>query len=190
MQNANNEIDRYNLQPKKFIMWLFLISSTIFFAGLTSGFIVYTGSGRVLNVQLPKIFGYSTIVIILSSLTLYWASQQTKRLNFANQRIGLWLTFFLGIAFIAMQIYGWKIWTGLGAYFINSNASISFVYAFTFLHILHILAGLIIIITALVSSYGKLPNVINSFRMQITSIFWHFVDILWIYLYLFLLLNQ
>lgn len=190
MQNSNNEIDRHNLQPKKFIMWLFLISSVIFFAGLTSGFIVYTGSGRVLNVQLPKMFGYSTIVILLSSLTLYWASQQTKRLNFKNQRIGLWLTFFLGIAFIAMQIYGWKVWTDLGVYFINSNASISFVYAFTFLHILHILAGLIIIITALVSSYGKVPSVVNSFRMQITSIFWHFVDILWIYLYLFLLLNQ
>ncbi|ADY53160.1 cytochrome c oxidase, subunit III [Pseudopedobacter saltans DSM 12145] len=190
MQNSGNDIDRHNLQPKKFIMWLFLISSIIFFAGLTSGFIVYTGSGRVLNVQLPKIFGYSSIVILLSSATLYWASQQTKRLNFTNQRIGLWLTFFLGIAFIAMQIYGWKVWTELGVYFINSNASISFVYAFTFLHILHILAGLIIIITALVSSYGKVPNVINSFRMQITSIFWHFVDILWIYLYLFLLLNQ
>jgi len=190
MQDVNKEVDRYNLQPKKFIMWLFLISSIIFFAGLTSGFIVYTGSGRVLNVQLPKIFGYSTIVILLSSLSLYWASQQTKRLNFRNQKIGLWLTFILGIVFIGMQIYGWKVWTALGVYFINTNASISFVYAFTFLHILHILAGLIIIITALVSSYGKLPNVINSFRMQITSIFWHFVDILWIYLYLFLLLNQ
>ncbi|MFD1628728.1 cytochrome c oxidase subunit 3 [Pseudopedobacter beijingensis] len=189
-QHINNEVDKYNLQPKKFIMWLFVVSSVIFFAGLTSGFIVYTGSGRVLNVQLPKVFGYSTIVIFLSSMSLYWASQQTKKGNFGKQRLGLWLTFLLGVVFIAMQIHGWKVWIGLGAYFINSNASISFVYAFTFLHILHILAGLVIIITALVSSYGKLPGVINGFRMQLTSIFWHFVDILWIYLYLFLLLNQ
>lgn len=192
MQNLNKEVDRYNLQPKKFIMWLFMISSIIFFAGLTSGFIVYSGDGvgKTLNVALPQAFIYSTIVIVLSSASMHWAYLQTKRLKFANQRLGLWLTLLLGIVFIAMQVYGWSVWTNLGVFFINSNATISFVYAFTFLHIIHILAGLIIIITALISSYKKLPNVINLFRMEIASIFWHFVDILWIYLYVFLLLNQ
>lgn len=192
MQNLNKEVDRYNLQPKKFIMWLFMISSIIFFAGLTSGYIVYSGdgAGRTLNVQLPKAFMYSTAIIILSSITLHWSYIQTKRLKFGNQRLGLWLTLLLGITFIGMQIYGWSVWTGLGVFFINSNATISFVYAFTLLHIIHILAGLIILCTALVSNYRKSPNVINLFRMEIASIFWHFVDILWIYLYVFLLLNQ
>ncbi len=192
MQGLNNETDRHNLQPKKFILWLFIVSSIIFFAGLTSGFIVYSGDGpgKTLNVQLPKIFIYSTIVIIISSCTLHYSYVKTKRLKFAQQRLGLWLTFILGLLFIGMQIYGWTVWTKLGVYFINSNASISFVYAFTFFHILHIIAGLIIIITALSSSYKKLPNVTNLFRMEIASIFWHFVDIIWIYLYLFLLLNQ
>ncbi|RRN77969.1 heme-copper oxidase subunit III [Pseudoxanthomonas sp. SGD-10] len=190
MQNLTDNTDRYNLQPKKFIAWLFIISSCIFFAGLTSGFIVYSGTGKTLNVQLPKVFGYSTLVILLSSVTLHWAYASTKKMKFGAQRLGLWLTFFLGILFIAMQVYGWYVWTGLGVFFTNSNATISFVYAFTFLHIIHILAGLIVIITALVGSYRKLPHVINKFRMEITSIFWHFVDILWIYLYVFLLLNQ
>lgn len=192
MKNLNKEVDRYNLQPKKFIMWLFMISSIIFFAGLTSGYIVYSGdgAGRTLNVQLPKAFMYSTAIIILSSITLHWSYLQTKRLKFGNQRLGLWLTLLLGIVFIGMQIYGWSVWTGLGVFFINSNATISFVYAFTLLHIIHILAGLIILVTALVSNYKKSPNVINLFRMEIASIFWHFVDILWIYLYVFLLLNQ
>ncbi len=187
----NKDIDRYNLQPKKFILWLFIVSSIIFFAGLTSGFIVYTGdAGKTLNVQLPNVFIYSTAVIILSSLTLHWSFLQAKKLRFTQQRIGLWLTFILGVVFISLQIYGWTVWTNLGVFFINSNASISFVYAFTFLHIIHIIAGLIILITALIGSYGNLPNVKNTFRMEISSIFWHFVDILWIYLYLFLLLNQ
>jgi cytochrome c oxidase subunit III len=192
MQSINNEVDRYNLQPKKFIMWLFMISSIIFFAGLTSGFIVYSGdgAGKSLNVPLPKAFIYSTVIIIISSFTLHWSYLQTKRLKFEGQKLGLWITLVLGIIFIGMQIYGWAVWTDLGIFFINSNASISFVYVFTLTHILHIIAGLIIILTALASSYKKLPNVTNLFRMEIASIFWHFVDILWIYLYVFLLLSQ
>lgn len=192
MQNVNNEVDRYNLQPKKFIMWLFMISSIIFFAGLTSGFIVYSGdgAGKILNVPLPKTFIYSTIVIIISSFSLHWSYLQTKRLKFQNQKIGLWITLILGMLFIGLQIYGWAVWADLGIYFINSNASISFVYVFTLFHILHIVAGLIIILAALGSSYKKMPNVTNLFRMEIAAIFWHFVDILWIYLYVFLLLNQ
>ena len=192
MTNKNIETDRYNFQPKKFIMWLWMISSMIFFAGLTSGYIVYSGdgAGKTLNVPLPRTFVYSTIIIIISSITMHWAYLQTKRLKFANQKTGLWLTLVLGIVFIAMQIYGWAVWTDMGVFFINSNATISFVYAFTFLHIIHILAGIVIIITALISSYRRLPNAVNLFRMEVSSIFWHFVDILWIYLYVFLLLNQ
>ena len=192
MQSMNNEVDRYNLHPKKFIMWLFMISSIIFFAGLTSGFIVYSGdgAGKSLNVPLPKAFIYSTVIIIISSFTLHWSYLQTKRLKFEGQKLGLWITLVLGLIFIGMQIYGWMVWTDLGIFFINSNASVSFVYVFTLFHILHIIAGLIIILTALASSYKKLPNVTNLFRMEIASIFWHFVDILWIYLYVFLLLSQ
>ncbi len=192
MMVANKELDRHNLQPKKFILWLFIVSSMIFFAGLTSGFIVYSGAGlrKSLNVSLPNVFIYSTVVILASSLTLHLAFLSAKRLKFGLQRLWLWTTFILGVVFIVLQVYGWSVWTNLGVYFINSNATISFVYAFTLFHIVHILAGLIMLITALVSSYGKVPNVTNTFRMEISSIFWHFVDILWIYLYLFLLLNQ
>lgn len=192
MMMLNKEMDRHNLQPKKFILWLFIVSSIIFFAGLTSGFIVYSEDrvGKSLNVALPQVFVYSTIVIVISSFTLHLAFLNAKRLKFAMQRLWLWITLILGIAFIGLQVYGWAVWTNLGVYFINSNATISFVYAFTLFHIVHIIAGLIMIITALISSYGKVPNVTNTFRMEISSIFWHFVDILWIYLYLFLLLNQ
>lgn len=192
MLSKRIETDNYNFQPKKFIMWLYMISSLIFFAGLTSGFIVYSGdgAGKTLNVPLPKTFMYSTVIILISSITMHWAYIQAKKSKSTNQQIGLWLTLLLGIGFIAMQVYGWSVWTNMGVFFINSNATISFVYVFTFLHIIHILAGLVIIITALVSSYRKLPAAINLFRMEISSIFWHFVDILWIYLYVFLLLNQ
>nr|WP_294896910.1 cytochrome c oxidase subunit 3 [uncultured Pedobacter sp.] len=188
----NTDLDRHNLQPKKFILWLFIVSSIIFFAGLTSGFIVYagSGSGKSLNVDLPKVFIYSTIVIVISSLTMHKAFLSAKSLQFAKQKLWLWVTFVLGLVFIGLQVYGWMVWTNLGLFFVNSNASISFVYAFTLFHIIHIIAGLVMILTAIRSSYGPVPNVKNTFRMEISSIFWHFVDIVWIYLYLFLLLNH
>ena len=188
----NNDLDRHSLQPKKFVLWLFIVSSIIFFAGLTSGFIVYAGDGggKSLNVDLPKAFIYSTILIVLSSLTMHKAVLSTKKLRFAKQKLWLWLTLVLGLGFIGLQVYSWTVWTNLGIFFVNSNATITFVYAFTLFHIVHIVAGLIMILTAIKSSYGPVPNVKNTFRMEITSIFWHFVDIVWIYLYLFLLLNQ
>ena len=192
MPKYPQETDRYNLQPKKFIVWLFMISSFIFFAGLTSGFIVYAGDSlaKQLSIKMPQAFLYSTILVVASSITLQWAYIQTKRLNFAKQRTGLYITLVLGLAFIGSQIYGWIVLTNLGAFFTSSNASISFVYVFTLFHILHIIAGLILMIGAVSSSYKSVPNVLNLFRMEITIVFWHFVDILWIYLYVFLLLNQ
>lgn len=188
----NSNLDKENFQPKKFVLWLFIVSSVIFFAGLTSGFIVYAGdgAGKSLNVDLPQAFIYSTVVILISSITMHMAVLNTKRQKCGQQKLWLWLTFVLGLGFISLQIYGWTVWTNLGIYFVNSNATISFVYAFTLFHVVHILAGLIMIITAIKSSYGPVPNKKNAFRMDITSIFWHFVDIVWIYLYLFLLLNQ
>jgi cytochrome c oxidase subunit 3 len=183
--------DKVNLGAKKFNMWLFLITSSMLFAALSSGFIVYSGkAGHGLNYILPVAFRFSTAVIIISSGTLFLASRAAKQLNLAKQRLFLWLTFLLGVAFFCLQLYAWHIMVTDGVYFINTNASISFVYVFTGLHLLHIIAGLIVLLVALFGAYKKIPPVRNLYRMEMTSIFWHFLDIIWIYLYVFLLLNQ
>ncbi|QJD95659.1 heme-copper oxidase subunit III [Mucilaginibacter robiniae] len=183
---------KLNLAPKRFNMWIFIFTSFMFFAALTSAFIVYSGSkGHALNVILPKAFMFSTAAIILSSSTVYMATQAAKGLQFAKQRLYLWLTLALGIIFFVIQIYGWYVLAfRMNVYFINPNASQSFIYVFSGMHLLHILAGLVLIIVSLVGTYRKTPQVINLFRMEMGSIFWHFVDIIWIYLYVFLLLNQ
>ena len=95
--------DKLNLGAKKFNMWIFIFTSFMFFAALTSGFIVYVGgqkSGKGLDIQLPNAFIYSTTVIILSSITLYLASTAAKRLQFEKQRLFLWLTILLGICLL------------------------------------------------------------------------------------------
>lgn len=191
MAQAQQE-DKLNLAPKKFNMWIFIFTSFMFFAALTSGFIVYSGgTGHGIHAKMPSAFMYSTAAIILSSITMYMASAAAKGLQFAKQRMYLWLTIALGIAFFAIQIYAWYVLvTQMGIYFSNPNASQSFIYVFTGMHLIHILAGLFLLANTLWRSYRNTPQVKNLFNMQLSSIFWHFVDIIWIYLYVFLLLNQ
>jgi cytochrome c oxidase subunit 3 len=183
--------DKLNLAPKKFNMWLFIFTSFMFFAALTSGFIVYSGgSGKGIKINLPHAFIYSTMVVVLSSVTMFIASRAAKHLQFAKQRLFLWLTVLLGFVFLGIQVYAWKLLINMGVYFINPNASQSFIYVFTATHLLHIIAGIGLLFNALSGSYKNIPQVKNLFRMEFSGIFWHFVDIIWIYLYVFLLLNQ
>jgi cytochrome c oxidase subunit III len=192
MAQIQQEKDRLNLAPKKFVMWLFVFASFMIFAAFTSGFIVYAGGkGHGLNVRLPDIFRYNTAVLILSSITLFLASRAAKRLELQKQRLFLWLTFALGVVFCCLQVDGWYILTNkMGIYFVDPNASRSFIYILTGVHMVHIFAGLMFLIGALITSYRNKPQAINLYRMEISSIFWHFLDIMWIYLYVFLLLNQ
>lgn len=184
--------DRLNLGAKKFNMWIFIFTSFMFFAALSSGFIVYAGGkGHALNVQLPHAFLYSTIVIVMSSITLFLASRAAKGLELGKQQLFLWFTFFLGCVFFALQIYACYVLTyKMGIYFTDSNASHTFVFVFCGMHLLHIIAALIVVLVTIRSTYKNVPQVTNLYKMEMTSIFWHFLDIIWIYLYVFLLLNQ
>jgi cytochrome c oxidase subunit 3 len=183
--------DKLSLAPKKFNMWIFIFTSFMFFAALTSGFIVYSGGrGHGIHIILPHAFIYSTTCMVLSSVTLFIASTAAKRLQFVKQRLYLWLTILLGTLFLVIQVYAWSLLIQMGVYFVNNNASQSFIYVFTGMHLVHIIAGLLLLANTLKGSYSNIPQVKNLFRMEMSSIFWHFVDIIWIYLYVFLLLNQ
>ena len=186
------EQDKLNLRAKKFMMWLFIVTSFILFAGLTSAFIVYTAGNpnRGIKIILPQLFIYSTAVIILSSVALHMAYYYAKRMQLMKQKVYLLATIVLGILFFVMQLGAWQTLIDQGVYFVNQNASQSFIYVFTGMHLLHILAGLVMVINSYAGAVKRIPQLKNIFRLEVTSIFWHFIDILWIYLYVFLLLNQ
>lgn len=192
MAQLQQDKDRLDLAPKKFNMWLFVFTSFMMFAALTSGFIVYSGGSKAhgIKIILPQAFLYSTIVIAVSSVTMFLASRAAKRLEFDKQRMFLTVTTLLGVAFFALQVYAMSVLIKMGVYFVNDNASQSFIYVFAGMHLLHIIAGLALLIYTLTGSYKNMGQTKNLFRMEFASIFWHFVDIIWIYLYVFLLLNQ
>lgn len=192
MAQIQQDRDKINLNAKRFNMWIFVFVSFMLFAAFSSGFIVYAGGkGHGLNVILPKSFLYSTLVLVTSSITLFAASRAAKQLNLGMQQLMLWLTIGLGIVFFALQVYGWYILSyKMQVYLTDPNASRSFVYVITMAHLLHIIGGLIWLGSALRGSIKGIPQVKNLYRMEMASIFWHFLDIIWIYLYVFLLLNQ
>lgn len=183
--------DTFDPKPRKFIVWLFVVTSTIMFAGFTSYYLVFAASkGKGHGLVLPDAFIYSSIVIIASSITLFLAAKALKKLNFGLQRNLLWVTVILAIVFGVMQFNAWGSMVRTGATLVGNNAAISFIYVVSGMHLLHIIAGVGLIISALAGSYKNIPTAKSQYRMEIASIFWHFIDILWIYLYVFLLLNR
>lgn len=192
MAQLQQDKDRLDLAPKKFNMWLFVFASFMMFAALTSGFIVYSGGNKAhgIKIILPQAFIYSTIVILISSITMFLASRAAKQSQFKKQRLFLSVTAILGIAFFALQLYAFSVLVHMGVYFINNNASQSFIYVFVGMHLLHIVAGVVMLFYTLSGSFKNMGQAKNVYRMEFASIFWHFVDIIWIYLYVFLLLNQ
>lgn len=179
-------------KAKKFNLWLGMVGMFMMFAALSSGFIVYTASGvdKGIKTLLPQTFIYSTIVILVSSLTVSMAYKAAKKGDTAKQKLYLWITIVLGLVFFGLQVDSWRILTDHGVYFINNNASQSFVYVFTGLHLAHIIAGIFVLVRVLLGVSQHIPQDNNVFRMDLATIFWHFLDLLWIYIYVFLLLNQ
>lgn len=193
MELVNNEEEILRRRKaKKFSLWLGLIGMFMMFASLSSGFIVYTASGvdKGIKTLLPNTFIYSTIVIILSSVTMHFANSAAKKEQLSKQKMLLFTTILLGVLFFVLQVHAWGVLTERGVYFINNNASQSFIYIFTGLHLAHIIGGLVVLLRCILGVYQKISFSNNLFRMELAVIFWHFLDLVWIYLYVFLLLNQ
>ncbi len=182
---------KFDAKPKKFVVWLFVVSSTIMFGGWTSYYIVFAASkGKGHGLVLPDAFMYSTAVLVLSSVFLFLSTRALRNGDRSRQRLFLWVTMALGLVFAFLQYQGWASLYQSGAALINNNAAISLIYVVSGFHLLHIFAGICFILNSLVGSYKDIPSDKAIYRQEITSIFWHFIDILWIYLYVFLLLNS
>ena len=191
-QYTQNKEELTQQKAKKFNLWLGMIGMFMMFAALSSGFIVYTAGGidRGIKTLLPDAFIYSTVLIVLSSVTMQLAYGAARKTAFSKQKLLLIATILLGIGFFVMQVHAWGILSDRGVVFVNTNASQSFIYVFTGMHLAHIIAGILVLVRALIGRMRNIAQVKNVFRMDLAALFWHFLGILWIYIYVFLLLNQ
>lgn len=178
-------------RAKKMMLWFGIISLIMSFAGLTSAFIVSSSREDWLSdFVLPSSFTYSTLIIFLSSIFLY-AAKQTLKKNQAVTTTSLLIgVLVLGIAFIYSQILGFNQIISSGYNFTGptSNITMSYVYIIAVVHIVHVLAGIICLIVVIINQLNKKYSSENTLGFDLASTFWHFVDILWLYLFFFLYL--
>lgn len=186
---------RFVIHPAKFILWLFIVSIILFFGGLTSAYIVLKGIqlDKVpprwnAEFDLPVLFWYNTATIIISSVTIQWAVWMAKKSDFDRARIGLLLTFFLGVLFVIGQIFAWVKLYGHGVFLASNNSAESFLYVLTGSHGLHIIAGIVFLMVVLLKSIKKKNISVVSYENAAT--FWHFLGLLWVYLFVFLMINH
>jgi len=170
----------------KQLLWIGIGSIVMFFAGLTSAYVVRKPEGNWVEFLLPDWFLYSTMIIVLSSIMLILAKRRIHAHTVSsNLLLG---TFFLGIIFSYFQFRGWQELTNQGVFLTGegSNVSGSFLYVITLAHLIHLIGGLIaILITAIKTRGGKYSSK-DCLGLDLTSIYWHFVGLLWIYLFVFL----
>lgn len=181
-----------SMHPKKFALWLFMATVLMMFGAFTSAYIVRQADGNWLEFELPLILWTNSAIILLSSATVQWAYYSAKKDNLKHLKVGIALTFALGILFVIGQYMAWKELVRMGVYFggNTSNPAGSFMYVLTGLHALHLISGVILLLFALVASFQYKVHSKNMTLIEMTATYWHFLDFLWIYLFGFLIYNN
>ena len=175
------------IHPHKFTLWVGIGSILMMFAGLTSAYIVKRNQVNWQTFDLPVAFWYSTVVIILSSFTLMAAVNSFKTRLMSRYRLLMGVTLILGSVFIILQVIGFQQLWGLGIT-LQGNVSYSFLYVIVGLHAVHVIGGVIALIVMCLQAFRSNVRNYSIIPVELMNTYWHFVDILWIYLLIFLLM--
>ncbi len=186
-QVLQNEYVAAKKKSAKPMLWISMISMVMFFAGLTSAYVISMKREDWVSFDLPNAFYISTLLIVLSSLSLMLSQYFLKNDKRQLSLILSLATLLLGIGFVWQQYVGFNELKSIGLFFTGpeSTVSTSFIIGITFMHVLHLFAGIIVLFVVIYNhfKYKYKPNDLLGFELG--AIFWHFVDVLWIYLILF-----
>lgn len=188
----------YIFHPQKFALWLFILTVIMIFGGLTSAYIVqqsFVSAERRIFFDLPEILWMNLAVILLSSVTMQygiWVSRKNER---NKALIALGLTLGLGVLFLVGQVNAWGAMVESGMPMVDNSRtdnSVSFFYVFTGLHGAHIIGAVIVLsivfIRTALQNYREVGQ--RALTYELTGIFWHFLGLLWVYLFIFLKITQ
>ncbi|MBL4753911.1 MAG: cytochrome c oxidase subunit 3 [Flavobacteriales bacterium] len=172
------------------LLYVGMVSMSMLFAAFTSAILVRRAEPNWIVFDLPLELYVSCIIIVLSSLSLIYASRSAKRDDYQGVKIGVGVTLILGIAFIVSQFSAYGTLVDGGMFFAGptSNASWAFLYVLVGVHLGHLYGGVVVLIVTLVNALKERYNSKEHLGLELSSIYWHFLDVLWIYLFLFLLL--
>jgi cytochrome c oxidase subunit 3 len=189
MSVAVSEQQRKKLHPYKFTLWVAIASILMMFAGLTSAFIVKSNLVGWRQIKMPDIFWVSTGVILVSSLTVQMALRSFRQRDMRIYRLLIATTFVLGMAFVVLQWFGFKeLWTAQNIKFTGSAGAGQFLYVIFGLHAIHVIGGVVALMVMFIKAYfGKL-KLYSPAPVEVAATYWHFVDLLWIYLLVFFII--
>lgn len=191
MNVASPQTDRSKIHQHKLALWVAIGSMIMMFGSLTSAYVVRRAQGNWLEFKLPDIFFVSTAVILASSLTIQMSLNAFRRGNEKTYKTLMLTTYGLGFLFIVLQYQGWVAMNAIGV-ILNGNPSGSFVYVISGLHAGHLLGGMAALTVALVHAFYLpfKPTPRRVLRYELVTQFWHFVDVLWVYLLVFFILQS
>ena len=188
MNVAMNSVQeqRKKIHPYKFTLWIGIGSIIMMFAGFTSAYIVKREQPGWLGFSMPVIFWYSTAVMLVSSLTMQMSLKAFKEREMGKYRNLVGLTTFLGLLFIVLQVIGYYQLNSTGVKIEGSGAGVFFIIIFG-LHALHVLGGIIALLVIFFKAFSSRIRSYNPIPVEVASTYWHFVDVLWVYLFIFFL---
>ena len=169
------------------MLWVSMISMVMFFAGLTSAYVISMRRDDWVTFELPDAFYISTVLIILSSITISISQRLIKKEKRELSIAFLLITFALGIAFVWQQYAGFEDLRSAGLFFTGptSTVSTSFIIGITLMHALHVFAGIIVLLEVIYNHFNHKYTSDDLLGFELGAIFWHFIDVLWIYLFFF-----
>ncbi|MEX0636488.1 MAG: cytochrome c oxidase subunit 3 [Ferruginibacter sp.] len=175
------------IHPHKFTLWVAIGSILMMFAGLTSAYVVKRNQANWTSFEIPVMFWYSTAAMVLSSAILYLAGKAFKERNMARYRSMMLVTLVLGVVFILLQVLGFtQLWnSGLT---LQKNVAYSFLYVIVGIHAAHVIGGVVTLLVMALKAFGSKKRNYSTVPVELISTYWHFVDVLWIYLLIFLLM--
>jgi cytochrome c oxidase subunit III len=187
VEEANKPI---GMNPKKFALWLFMATVIMLFAAWTSAYIVKRGDIGWTEIIVPVQFWVNTGIIMASSVSMIWAVRAARKDKLEKVKLALSITTILGIAFVIGQLLAFKEMIALKEHFTGGNVSHSFVYVLSGAHGLHLISGVVFLVIVLAATFKYKVHSKNMNQIEMCATYWHFLDVLWLYLFVFLLINK
>lgn len=173
----------------KLLLIVSMISMVMIFAGLTSAFVVSKSREDWLkDFQLPTAFLWSTAIILLSSITFHLAKNAISNDDRKGTTMFLGLTLALGLIFVYLQFVGFSQIMQMGYYLTGPSSTITttFLFVLAVVHLAHLFGGIIALLVVIVKHLLGKYTAKDYLGIELALMFWHFLDALWIYLFLFL----
>ena len=189
MKMSLQEYNDRKAKSYKMLLWFAMISIVMVFAGLTSAYVISKSRPDWLkDFTLPSAFIASTVAMLLSSMTFHLAKKAIQNNNRKATTAYLLATLGLGLAFVFLQFEGFSQVIASGYFFTGSESTIttSFLYVVVIVHLVHLFGGLIALLIIIYNHFKQKYNSTQTLGIELGAMYWHFLDFLWIYLFLFL----